>query len=130
MRPYSLDTSFLIDVLDSEASARETMERLDESDRPLGVTPIAAAELSVGANLGTAAERRRADELLDSLLWLDVPRRAARRAGEMQATLKRAGEPIPFTDCLIAGATEHHDGTLVTSDADFERLDSLDVLVY
>lgn len=57
MRPYSLDTSFLIDVLDSEESARETMERLDESDRPLGVTPIAAAELSVGANLGTAAER-------------------------------------------------------------------------
>jgi predicted nucleic acid-binding protein len=104
-RKYSLDTSFLTDVLDSQEAARETMERLDDSHRPLGVTPVAAAELSVGTNLVAPGERRRADDVLDSLRWLDVPRRTTRRAGETQVSLKRAGEPIPFTGCLLAGTT-------------------------
>ncbi|WP_255192178.1 PIN domain-containing protein [Natronobeatus ordinarius] len=76
-----LDTPFLIDVLDGAEAARETMEELDREGERHGVTPVAAAELWIGANLGSAREFRRTEELLESLLWLEVDRSVARRAG-------------------------------------------------
>lgn len=125
-----LDTSFLIDVLGGRDAAREVMEDLDDRGALATVTPIAAAELWVGANLGPVAEYEATAELLDSLTMLEFSRRSARRAGELQATLKRDGEVLAFTDCMIAAIAMEHDEVLVTRDDDFERIDDLQVRTY
>lgn len=125
-----LDTSFLIDLLDGADGAREVMEELDESGRRHGVSPVSAAELYVGAHGGTALEFERASELLRSLRWLELDRSCARRAGRIQAELLERGEPVGFTDCLIAATAIEHGETLVTADGDFDRVPDLQTVRY
>lgn len=125
-----LDTSFLIDVLDGDDAARETMSRLDERDERHAVVPVTATELWIGANLGSVREFHRTEELLESLLWLDVDRDCARRAGRLQAELMESGSPLGFNDCLIAATAIEHGHELVTSDADFEGVPDLRVQTY
>lgn len=125
-----LDTSFLIDVLDGDGAARETMTRLDERDERHAIVPVTAAELWIGANLGSVREFHRTEELIDSLLWLDVDRDCARRAGRLQAELMESGSPLGFNDCLIAATAIEHGHELVTGDADFEGVPDLRVQTY
>ncbi len=125
-----LDTSFLIDVLDGAEAAREAMEELDREGERHCVTPVAAAELWIGANLGSAREFRRTEELLESLLWLEVDRSVARRAGRIQAELIESGSELGFNDCLIAATAIEHGQELVTGDSDFDRVPELRVRTY
>ena len=125
-----LNTSFLIDVLDGAERARETMERLDDRGERHAVTPISAAELWIGAERAGSRERRRTKRLLESLLWLDVDRRSARRAGTLQAELLDSGVPLGFNDCMIAAAAIEHGHELVTGDEDFEQVPGLQVVRY
>lgn len=125
-----LDTSFLIDVLDGHEAARAVMEELDERSTIGTVTPVSAAELWVGANLGSVAEYEASAELLDSLVLLEFSRDCARRAGKLQAALTRDGEPLGFTDCMIAAIAMENDEVLVTRDDDFERIGELQLRTY
>lgn len=125
-----LETSFLIDVLQAEESAREVMEDLDDSNVRPSVAPVAAAECWVGAHLGSRAEHEATRELLESLTWLPFSRECARLAGDLQATLTREGVPLGFSDCLIAAVALEYDETLVTRDTDFERIPELRVQTY
>lgn len=125
-----LETSFLIDLLRGDDAATEIAESIDERGKRATVTPVAASEMWVGANLGTAAERDSAAELLESLTWLEFSRKSAERAGEIQAELKRDGEVIGFTDCMIAAIAITHGETLVTRDSDFERIDDIETVTY
>ncbi len=125
-----LETSFLIDVLDAHEAARKIMEDIDDSGVRSSVAPIAAAELWVGAHLGSRAEYAATRELLESLTWLPFSRECARLAGDLQATLSREGVPLGFADCLIAAVALEYDETLVTRDTDFERVPDLRVRTY
>jgi len=125
-----LDTSFLIDVLDGDEAARETMTDLDERDERHAIVPITAAELWIGANLGSVREFRRTEELVESLLWLELDRNCARRAGRLQAELMESGSPLGFNDCVIAATAIEHGQELVTGDADFEVVPDLRALTY
>ncbi|MCB9689753.1 MAG: type II toxin-antitoxin system VapC family toxin [Alphaproteobacteria bacterium] len=49
----------------------------------------------------------------------------ARRYGELYATLRRVGTPIPINDVWIAAATMDCGATLATFDTDFERVAGL-----
>lgn len=125
-----LDTSFLIDVLDGDEAARDLMETLDEEGIRHGVTPISAAELWIGAHQGAGADYRQTGELLESLLWLDVTRSCARRAGALQADVMAEGNRLGFNDCVIAATAIEHGHDLVTADADFEEISDLTVRTY
>lgn len=125
-----LDTAFLIDVLRSDNVARDLLDELDSERGRQAVTPVSAAELWIGANRGSVADYRRAEELLESLLWLDVTRSCARRAGALQADLLDAGNELGFNGCLIAATAMEHDYELVTADDDFERVPDLRVRTY
>jgi predicted nucleic acid-binding protein len=81
----------------------------------------------VGAELGTAVERNAATALLESLTWLAFTREDARLAGELSAELRRSGDAIGFTDCMIAAFAIENVETLVTRDADFERIPGLEI---
>ena len=125
-----LETSFLIDVLQANEAAREVMEDLDDSGVRPSVAPVAAAEVWVGAHLGSRAEHAATRELLESLTWLPFSRECARLAGELQATLTQEGVPLGFSNCLIVAAALEYDETLVTHDTDFERVPDLRVRTY
>ena len=51
----------------------------------------------------------------------------ARRYGEVHAALRRAGTPIPINDVWIAAAALDAGATVLTFDADFERIPGLSV---
>lgn len=125
-----LDTSFLIDVLSRKQSAKDLMETLDAEGRRHAVAPPSAAELWVGSERGSAVERRRTRELLDSLVWLEFTRSCARRVGELQALLAEDGTPLGVTDCMIAAVAIEHGHALVTRDGDFDRVPGLTVRTY
>lgn len=125
-----LDTSLLIDVLAAEADARGVMDDLDDRGDRHGIAAVTAVELWIGASQGSAQEYRRTEDLLDTLLWFDLDRATARRAGELQGQLRAAGSPLGFNDCVIAATAIEHDQELVTADADFERVDGLRVRTY
>lgn len=126
----SLETSFLIDLLRGHDPARDMMETLDDDKVRPTVSPVVAAEVWVGAELGSAEEREITAALLDSLTWLPFTREAARRAGKIRAELTSDGQTIGITDAMIAAIAIDHDEPLVTRDEHFERITSLRVRTY
>ncbi|ELY51667.1 PIN domain-containing protein [Natronolimnohabitans innermongolicus] len=125
-----LDTPFLIDLLNGTDAAAETMTDLDDQGTRHAVSPVTAAELWIGANLGSVQEFRRTEELLESLLWLEITRSCARRAGRIQAELIESGSELGFNDCLIAATAIEHGEPLVTGASDFERVPDLRIRTY
>lgn len=125
-----LETTFLVDLLREENGAAEVARSLDEAGERPTVTPVSAAEVWVGAHHGGETERAATTGLIESLTWLDFSRDCAKRAGIIQASLKREGNAIGFVDCLIAAVALEHDEPLVTRDADFERIEGLELVTY
>ena len=60
---------------------------------------------------------------------LPLTRSVARRYGRVFAQLRGAGTPIPINDVWIAATTLDAGGHLLTFDADFEMIGSLDCTV-
>lgn len=125
-----LETSFLIDVLRGHEAAVDVVDAIDAEDVRPTVTPVVAAEVWVGAALGSSEERETAEALIESLTWLPFTRRAARRTGTIRAELARTGEPVGSTDAMIAAIAIEHDEELVTRDRDFERVPDLRTRTY
>ena len=125
-----LETSFIIDVLDGNERARSVMEELDTNGTRPTITPVTASEVWVGAYFGSAGELEAARELLESLTWLSFSRSCARRAGKIQAALKREGSPLGIADCMIAAVAIEQGDPLVTRDEDFTKIDELVVRTY
>jgi tRNA(fMet)-specific endonuclease VapC len=64
---------------------------------------------------------------LNKILPLTIS--AARQAAEIYADLKKKGQPIGHTDCLIAGISLTNGLQLVTNNTDhFKRVKGLDIL--
>lgn len=125
-----LESTFLVDLLRSDQAATAVAESLDEAGERPSVTPVSAAEVWVGAELGTDPERAAAARLIESLTWHDFDRGSARLAGSIQAALVREGDEIGIADCMIAAMAIEHDETLVTRDRVFERIPGLDLRTY
>lgn len=86
-----------------------------------------------GSRAGTAARRRSGgswlDELLAAITVLPLDGKAARRAAEIDGTLRRAGTLIGPMDTLIAGTTLAHGATLVTHNlSEFRRVRGLSLV--
>lgn len=125
-----LDTSLLIDILAAEPRARKVMEDLDERGERHGIAPVTAVECWIGASLASAQEYRRTEELLESLLWYDMDRATARRAGELHGRHIETGSRLGFNDWVIAATAIEYDQQLITADRDFEGIDGLRVRTY
>ena len=126
----SLDSTFLIDLLRRNAAAVKHLERLESSREPRCVTPPAAAEVMVGAHGLGGKSLRIAEEMLQSLQWLEFDWQAARLAGRVEADLVAAGEPMSASDLFIAAISLRHGHRLVTRDRGFARVPGLRVETY
>ncbi len=116
------DTDLVIDFLRGRgAGTRLTRELIVE--RRLRLTSVTGFELRVGADF--LARRDQILRLFRSrTVVLDLA--SALRAGEIAATLQKAGSGIGFADCLQAGICLRHDLPLATRNRrHFDRVEGL-----
>lgn len=127
-----LDSTFIIDVLRGDESVAERIEALDEQGTPF-VSSVTVMELWEGIRLADAsdAERAAVEELLTDIRERPFDRECAMLAGEINADLVSAGEPIDETDVMIAATALVADQPVVTRNTEhFRRIDGLEVVTY
>jgi predicted nucleic acid-binding protein len=94
------------------------------------IPTIVLGELHGAFEMGLRARENRvalADLLREPFVRVvTVSADVARQYGRVYAALRRAGTPIPVNDMWIAAAAIDQGACLVTFDADFERIASLD----
>ena len=126
---WLLDTDVCIALLTGrEAALRERF--LSQSPRELFLCSVVKSELLFGARNSAQVERnlKRLDQFWAPLGSLALDDLAAAHAGEIRATLSRAGTPIGGNDLLIAAIGRANDLTLVTRNHDeFRRVVGLRV---
>lgn len=127
-----LDSTFLIDVLRAERTVGDLVEDVEQSGPPF-VTTVTVMELHEGIHLADSSEREHeaVSELLEGLNELPFGRKSAIRAGQINAELVEAGEPIDETDVMIAATALVNDVPVVTRNVDhFDRIEPLEVISY
>lgn len=127
-----LDTTFLIDVMRGKERAIDLLERLEAGGDALAITTITLFEMHRGlAAVGISEARRRdaADAVAGRVVHAPDAN-AARRAGEIDALLWAAGEPIDPEDALIAGIALTRDLELVTRNRNYARVPGLRMRTY
>jgi tRNA(fMet)-specific endonuclease VapC len=121
---YLFDTNTCVAIL---ADGWGVLTNLRVAPEEVGLSAITAWELEGGCVLSARAQenRHRLDALLAEVNPLPFAVAEARRAGELHATLERAGLRLSTADCLIAGHALALSLTLVTHDRDFSRVPGL-----
>jgi len=127
-----LDSAFLIDFLDPEATHHEQAVAWMESNRAeeLAVPAICAFEVVRGVGRANEERYKRAIGLLRTLSVLDLSLPMVLAAGDLDNRLHEDGVPLSARDTLVATPVVEHGGQLVTRDRDFEPIDGMDVVFY
>ena len=103
-----IDTCIVIDFLRGYQPAIDYFSAMDE--QPL-ISTITIAELYAGAK--NQSKKRAVDEILSTLVVVDVTPEIAKRAGDWACRFTPShGTDLP--DALIAATTEEHNCTLAT----------------
>jgi tRNA(fMet)-specific endonuclease VapC len=127
-----LDSNVVIAVINGRSpQVRERMEQALVSEEPIALSAIVLFELW----FGIAKSERRAANIAEleaflargfEILALDDD--DAEEAGDIRATLARAGTPIGPYDVLIAAQARRRDATLVTANGrEFSRVPGLKI---
>lgn len=128
-----LDTTFLIDVLRGNKEVQDMKDRLDWSGESITVAVPSVMEITKGLILGKNKpnEKQRSNELLSSILTLDLNRESAVLAGKIEADLVIRGECIDVEDVMIAAIAMVNNEKLVTRNVNhFGRIRGLDIEGY
>lgn len=128
-----LDTVFLIDVMRAREKAIELLAKLEAKPEPLAIAAVTLEEFHRGIATVDIPEERRARlaEVVESRVVLPVDRKAAKRAGEIEAALWKEGESLDPEDALIAGVALANDEALVTRRTkEFSRVEGLRLVGY
>jgi len=126
----SLETTFLVDLLNGEAAAVRRAEELQAQGETLCVASPAVAEVLIGAYYVGGPELARAQELLESLIFLELDREACEEAGRIGADLIVRGEALGSADLFIAAISKRHGQRLLTRDRAFSRIRGLTLETY
>ncbi|MFI5414508.1 MAG: PIN domain-containing protein [Candidatus Lutacidiplasmatales archaeon] len=126
----SLDSTFLIDLLRGVPAAVVRLEQLEKHREPRCVTPPAATEVMVGAHGFGGSSLRAAEDLVQSLQWLEFDWESCRLAGRIEADLIARGEPMSASDLFNAAVSLRHGQRLLTRDRGFARVPGLKVETY
>ncbi len=126
----SLDSCFLIDLLDGDADAVRRGRELDLGSETKFVTAPAASEVLLGAYRLGGRYLERARSLVDRLALLPFDREAYHEAARLGALLLARGRPISQSDLFIAAISKRHGETVLTRDQSFSRVPGLSVTGY
>jgi len=127
-----LDSAFLIDFLDPEATHHEQAVAWMEANREaeLAVPAICAFELVRGVSRADEERYKRAVGLLRTFSILDLSLPMVLAAGDLDSRLHEDGVPLSARDTLVATPVVEHGGRLVTRDRDFNSINGLDIVFY
>ncbi len=120
---FLLDTNITIAFLSGE---RVVVNQVDNAEACF-VSSIIAGEMFYGAACSANVDEniRRIDSFLADTELVSCDERTSRIFGEIKASLRRKGRPIPENDIWIAASARQHSLTLVTRDRHFEEIDGL-----
>ncbi len=129
----SLDTSFLIDIMNGKRSALSKVDEI-ESDGLEQVVPAMTLQelyIGVGASELPDDERRKIQMVIETRPILQTSEEIARKAGKIDRELRNIGQPINVGDATIGATGIVRDESVVTGDPDhFERIPDLNVETY
>jgi len=128
-----LDTSFLIDVMRSEAAALAQAQQLEVEQVPQRVPGIVVFELFVGVGHTDRCEeeRDRIESVLDARPVLDLDRQTLRKAGRIKGELMASGDDLGTGDALVGATGVVRDEPVLTrNESDFEPIPDLEVRTY
>lgn len=137
MRFVVADTSFLVDAMERSTSrSRERLAQLLQEVADGAVTVVAPAPVVAEIFRGVAGDpslAARYDQLLGSLLVVNVTEASARLAGAVAAgadlrELPRSQRP-GIVDAMVAQAADELNAELVTTDAHFRNFGGVNVTV-
>lgn len=122
---YLLDTNIVIALFANEEGAKASLANAEE----VFVPSIVIGELYFGAQKSErlAANLARIDEFVASNVILGCDTEAARCYGEIKNTLRIKGRLLPENDIWIAAIAIQHSLILMTRDAHFDEVESLEL---
>lgn len=120
---FLLDTNIIIALFADEAIVKDNLVQASE----VFIPSIVIGELCYGARKSgrVGANLARIDELVASSTILVCDAETARQYGEVKNNLRLKGRPLPENDVWIAALALQHDLILVTRDAHFQEVGSL-----
>lgn len=120
-----LDTNIVIALFAQDPAVLQRLQRVEEVFVPC----IVLGELYFGASKSSQAKQNivRIDEFAIDNAVLGCDAETARIYGEIKATLRKKGRPIPENDIWVSAIAHQHRLTLITRDVHFEEIDGLRV---
>ncbi len=130
MKPALVDTDILSEFLRGTTKVVENAEKYFQSYDAINFSIITYYEILNGLLYKDAKKQlKKFTDFTDLNKILPLTISAAKRAAEIYADLKKKGQPIGHTDCLIAGIALTNSLQLVTNNTDhFKRVKGLDIV--
>lgn len=104
-----------------------------EKGKSLFLPVIVYGELYYGFRFGTRFQEnlKRLDQFINDfdVEIIEVDQEVARRFGDVYASLRKKGRPIPTNDIWISACCMSVGGTLLTADRHFEAVDQIEVQI-
>ena len=128
-----VDTTFVIDLMNSDAGAVQKLHHLLREGEILKITTITIFELFTGVvrSVKPGEERNKVLRALEGQLILSLEREAAEKAGEIDGELIKKGERIEISDSLIAGiALTKNEKVITRNTKHFSRISGLKIESY
>jgi len=128
-----LDTSFLIDLMNSDERAvawATTIEDLDAAQR-VPVHVVYELYVGVGYTETPTSEVAKIQQVIESRPIIETTEQIAKLAGRLDGQLRREGNRIASGDILIGATARHFDEPVVTGNpSDFEPIPDVNVQTY
>ena len=129
-----LDTTFIIDLLrGGDSKVKEKTDELDIKFVVKAISSVTIMELWRGAmqSIHQEKEKKKIEELLQSLIIYPFGEMEAKKSGEIEADLIRKGKIIDLEDVMIAGtALIRNEKILTRNTKHFESIHGLNVEDY
>jgi tRNA(fMet)-specific endonuclease VapC len=125
---FLLDTNIIIALFADEETIKSNLAQTHE----VFIPSIVIGELYYGARKSGRIEANliRINEFVGSSTILVCDTETAQQYGEVKNNLRLKGRPLPENDVWIAALSLQHDLILVTRDAHFKEVESLQTLAW
>lgn len=125
---YLLDTNIIIALFACEASIVSNLAQADE----VFIPSIALGELHYGARKSGRSQKNleRIGEFVVNNTIVECDANTARQYGDVKNKLRIKGRPLPENDVWIAALALQYDLILVTRDAHFQEVESLQTVAW
>lgn len=128
-----LDSSFLIDLMDTDENALERAALMD-TDGTIERIPVQVIqELYVGVGYleDGFSEVERIQAVTENREIVETTLEIAKLAGRIDGTLRRDGDRLPPGDIVVGATARHFGDPVMTGDVEhFERMPDVEVRTY